>query len=241
MTKFSLAVAAITRTARRAAAAVAVFSALAVVAGAAQAQNRGQTDACTIYSNPDYLGASVSFQAGQEEPWYGSRWNDVVSSVRVAPGCELEVYEHVTFDGIKAVISRDTPYIGHAWNDRVSSSICRCTGRAWREDRDTRWGADRMVGRNASDAPRRLSSRDVACVAFSRSGYDGSWRAFRAGDRPVNLGRRLADNVSSVRVADGCVALLDVGETYKLYMDRDTDRLPTGADNSARSLDCFCR
>lgn len=241
MTRISRAAGAIMRTARVAASAIAVASVMVDAAGVAQAQNRGQAEACTIYSNPDYLGASVAFQAGQEEPWYGSRWNDVVSSVRVAPGCELEVFEHVTFEGIKAVISRDTPYIGHAWNDRVSSSICRCTGREWREDRDSRWGADRMVGRNANDAPRRLSSRDVACVAFSRSGYDGAWRAFRSGDKPVNLGRRLADNVSSVRVAEGCVALLDVGETYKLYVDRDTRNLPTGVDNATRSLDCFCR
>ncbi len=207
----------------------------------AEAQNRRGGDACTIYANPDYQGASVEFTAGQEEPWYGSRWNDAVSSVRVAPGCELEIFEHVTFNGIKAVISEDTRYVGHAWNDRISSSICRCSGRAWRRDRDQRWGAERMRGRDARDAPRRLRARDVACVAYGRAGFEGGWSAFRAGDQPVNLGRRLSDNVSSVKVANGCVALLDVGETYKLYIDRDSDSLPAGVDNAARSLDCFCR
>lgn len=213
---------------------------------AAQYRGRGY-GACIIYSNHNFEGVSLAFEPGQEEPWYGSAWNDVVSSVRVEPGCQLEVWEHVTFAGVKAVISEDTAFVGRYWNDRISSSICRCdAGRRGGRDRDDggfagRPPGDRMAGRDARDAPRRLRSNDIACVAYARPGYDGAWRAFRDSGREATLGRRLREQVSSLRVASGCAALVDIGETFKLYIDRDTRRFPADIDNVAESIDCFCQ
>lgn len=238
----------ITPRARRAVGAVArgllglaAVALLTVGAGPAEAQNRGGVgQSCTIYYHGDYRGASVEFRPGEEAPWYGSRWNDQVSSVRVAQGCELQIWEHVTFQGLRAVITRDTPYIGPAWNDRVSSSICRCQAPTLTGGR-TFGQEDLLFGRDSRDAPRQLSRRGLSCVLYQGANFDGPWRAFREADDRRRLGRRLRNDVSSVRVADGCVAMLDVGAPYKIFVDQDVAQFPIDLDNTAQSVDCFCR
>ncbi len=93
--------------------------------GGADAQYDG--DACLMFEHAGFNGEvlpmapdeQVSFRAGQF-------WNDRVSSVRVARGCTLVIYEHTRMDGDSAEVRRRIPNLGKGWNDRVSSAACFC-------------------------------------------------------------------------------------------------------------------
>ncbi|MDH4988941.1 hypothetical protein QEZ47_26205 [Aminobacter anthyllidis] len=61
---------------------------------------------------------SISFRAGRF-------WNDRVSSVRVAPGCTLVVYQHTGMQGASEEFDRNARSIG-GWNDQISSAECIC-------------------------------------------------------------------------------------------------------------------
>jgi hypothetical protein len=105
--------------------AILTVAASALMIGDTGAQYYG--DACLMFEHAGFGGEvlpmgpddQVSFQAGQF-------WNDRVSSVRVARGCSLVVYEHTRMEGDSAELPRRIPNLGKDWNDRISSAECFC-------------------------------------------------------------------------------------------------------------------
>jgi hypothetical protein len=53
-------------------------------------------------------------------------WNDFISSLTVKAGCRIKFYEHPCRTGNSVTYTRDTPWVGHYWNDKFSSVICLC-------------------------------------------------------------------------------------------------------------------
>jgi hypothetical protein len=69
----------------------------------------------------------VGNSAWSERP----RWNDVVSSAHVDPGCTLQVWEHAMAGGESHAWQGGrnglrVNYVGSRWNDRISSAACTC-------------------------------------------------------------------------------------------------------------------
>jgi hypothetical protein len=124
------------------------FVLLALAAGmapaAAQPLRSGpeRGGSCFLYEHRDMQGARmrlpntdrVSFarsdigsSAWRERP----RWNDVVSSAQVDPGCTLQVWEHAEGGGESHVWrggrnGLNVNYVGSRWNDRISAAACTC-------------------------------------------------------------------------------------------------------------------
>lgn len=48
--------------------------------------------------------------------------NDEISSISVPDGWMLVCFEHENFDGDYTIFRGDIPYVGDAWNDRISSA-----------------------------------------------------------------------------------------------------------------------
>lgn len=219
--------------------------------------------ACVIYEHEKFGGASFAFSPTGQSRGYSRQWNDKVSSVRVQRGCTLTLYEDRDFRGASKQFRGDVAFVGRDWNDRASSSECDCgrgqdggqRGDGRRADDNRRddgresiriGGLEIIIGTGKplrDTAPPRLSRGkrdDASCVVFRDEGYRGPWRAFRDGDDDRKLGRRLSDKVSSVRVARGCYAVIDIGREFKLFVDQDLDRFGRGADDRAQGVSCFC-
>lgn len=52
-------------------------------------------------------------------------WNDAISSVKVAPGCRINLFQHSHFRGLSNLYTYSTPNVG-AYNNAFSSLTCRC-------------------------------------------------------------------------------------------------------------------
>jgi hypothetical protein len=79
----------------------------------------------TIYEHRDFKGERRGVSTGRDA-FVGNLWNDVISSVRVKPGCVLNVWKHANYRGPQASFSGDVPYVGSSWNDEISSYTCSC-------------------------------------------------------------------------------------------------------------------
>ncbi|MEO1291221.1 MAG: hypothetical protein AAFV62_00095 [Pseudomonadota bacterium] len=201
---------------------------------------------CRIFIDTNYRGRYATIENNGVRPTFSARYNDQVSSIETTPNCRAVVYEHWYYRGRSAVIETSASVrSGDFWNDRISSMRCECGRDRDRvnrpvprySDKDNRDGLWNGVGR----AP-RVSRNGAACVLFSREGTDGFWRAFRDGEAEVKLGDALNQNVSSVRTARGCYALLDTHRDngrgiYLSGTHRDLRR----ASDKASTVSCLCR
>lgn len=80
---------------------------------------------CTLYEHANYAGGTYRLRPnGVAHALHG--FNDRASSARVSGSCTLELYEHDDHRGERRVVRQDTPELGNAWNDRVSSAKCLC-------------------------------------------------------------------------------------------------------------------
>ena len=199
--------------------------------GDSEPLEHGGGAACVVYDRRDFGGASLDMDPDQVYARLRN-WNDRVSSARVAPGCNLRMGEHWNFGGDDIDVIQDVRYLGSKWNNRASALACEC-GAGWRESRSAR----REQRRGAPPKP----SRDgAACVVFADDDFRGAWRAFERGDQERTLGRRLDQKVTSVQVAPGCVALLDVNRSYKLWIEQNVRRLGRAQNDRADTVSCFC-
>jgi hypothetical protein len=96
-----------------------------LMAGSANAQYDDDV-ACEMYEHNGYGGRVLPMRADQSISFRAGRfWNDRVSSVRVAPGCTLVVYQHTGMQGASEEFDRNARSIG-GWNDQISSAECVC-------------------------------------------------------------------------------------------------------------------
>ncbi|MEM6669710.1 MAG: hypothetical protein AAF661_10870 [Pseudomonadota bacterium] len=187
---------------------------------------------CEIYENADFRGDSYRMRDGEEALRFSSFWNNRVSSVRVARGCRLIGYDDFNGRGAERVFRDDVSYVGRDWNDRMSGAVCQC-GRS----------EARQQGRGD---PPSLRRRGSGCVAYARRNFEYSndssarWRHFVSDGDFEPLGRFLKDRVSSIRVAPGCTAMVDIGADYKIFVDRNVSNLGRVEDR-ADAIACSCR
>ncbi len=80
---------------------------------------------CTFYEHNDYGGASAQLNANEQVSFWGTSWDNKVSSVRVGGGCRLTGYTRALYNGRDETYSSDTPSVGDM-NDRISSAQCVC-------------------------------------------------------------------------------------------------------------------
>lgn len=216
---------------------VALVTGLSFGAPTADAQERG----CRIFEHVNFAGRAYAFSGRGDAPAYGAFWNNRVSSVQVDRGCRLTAWEGRGYRGAVRIFDPgDYTNAGRGWNDRISSSRCECGplrgGGGGGQDgfRQVDGGA---IGRGS---PPRLRRNGLACNFFADAGFQGPWRAYEAG-RGSSLGRRLSQQVSSVELANGCVAIVDVNRQYKLYIDQDIEAFPRGINDRAVEVFCECR
>ncbi len=179
----------------------------------------------TLYAGGDFSGRSETFHGDVERLAGTAVGNDTVSSVRVDPGCRLELFEHPDYGGTSTVLTGDVPDMRRTnlGNDRASSLRIDC-------------------GRGGYGTP-----YDRGGVTLFRDvDFRGRGETF---DRDVhNLGNTQVgnDTVRSVRVARGCRAVLyrhsDFrGESTVLTRDAETLRFTAVGNDAASSIEVNCR
>lgn len=228
----------------RAAFAAVVGAAALLASGPAAAQPVG----CALYEHANFRGQRVVLEDGAQAPRFGRFWNDRVSSVRVADGCRLEVFEHWDYRGFSVAYDGAVGYVGPRMNDRFSAARCECGRRAGGGG-----GGGGAGGRGPLEVPGGLASprgraelpelrpNRLACATFSEAGYRGGWRAFERGPDDYPLGRVLRGSLSSVRVADGCFLELSYGRDWKILFERNVSNLPGVFRENAQAVRCGCR
>lgn len=82
---------------------------------------------CTYFEHADFQGRRGRAGEGQVVAWVGREWNDLISSIECHPDCALEGFEHIDYGGERRRFPGRTPFVGPAWNDRISALrvICR--------------------------------------------------------------------------------------------------------------------
>lgn len=208
--------------------------------------------ACAVYADENFGGESRALYAG-ELMRVLERWNDRVSSVRVAPGCALELAEDLNFGGRREAIQADLPALGSYWNDRASSLACQCgaanngqyhSGGRY-QDGGTYIGDS--YGRNPNGygterAERRepLVRGGLACRIYNGNSFGGKAVTLRDGEKVERFGQRFEGKASSMQIAPGCAVVLDIGEPYKIWIDKDDVSFRGGLNNTALGAACYC-
>ena len=81
--------------------------------------------AAQLFVDRDYTGAYAELEEGdyniQHLSERDSVGNDTVSSLQVTAGYRVTVYTEADFGGDSTTFTADTPYVGDAFNDKISS------------------------------------------------------------------------------------------------------------------------
>lgn len=219
--------------ARRIALGAAAIGITIVSAGAAEAQD------CRLFGNSRFNGFNVSMNDGQGFSRLTGFLDRRVSSVGVRPGCSVTLFSGREYSGDSATFDASQERLPRDWNNRARSASCAC-GRG-RGDGGRGDGGRGDGDRGGRDRAPETSRNGAACIVFEDRRFGGRFRAFERGDRNERLGRRLRGDVSSVQVARGCTAILDVDRPYRIRIEGDTRRLPSAVDDRATSITCRCR
>ena len=76
----------------------------------------------TIYVDSNYKGAAVTLGVGNYPSLKGYKvGNDIISSMKVDPGCQCLAYIDENYRGAYRVFTGDVPYVGNDFNDKISS------------------------------------------------------------------------------------------------------------------------
>lgn len=89
------------------------------------AQSDGE---CLLFEHDGFRGRIMSMYAGEAVNLRSSQfWNDRVSSVDIARGCTLTMYEDTEMSGDVSDFEGRVPALKeYGWNDRMSSATCSC-------------------------------------------------------------------------------------------------------------------
>ncbi|MEO1329837.1 MAG: hypothetical protein AAFW46_09245 [Pseudomonadota bacterium] len=210
-------------------------------AGAATAQTPAA--ACLMYEDAEFRGRFGAFEPGDAVPRFGPFWNDRVSSVQVADGCRLRMFEHWDFGGQEVQFETDAAFVGRRFNDQFSAARCEC-GRAGRQGRDGGGQPERQrvaggLFGEGGDRPQARADR-FACVLSGEKDFRRAWRAIRPGGQVYELDKPLRGSVESIDIAPGCFAVFDVGETYKYFYDRPVNWIREPQRDKQRTVFCGC-
>lgn len=80
-----------------------------------------------MFEHPSFSGRALSMQPGEAIYNFADlyAWNDVVSSVKVTPGCRLTTYQHSRYRGWSQAFRSNAANVG-GYNDQFSSALCEC-------------------------------------------------------------------------------------------------------------------
>ena len=81
---------------------------------------------CIAFEHADFGGAQLPVQANSSIGFLPGFWNDRISSLTCAPGCEITTFEHANFRGRRQTWGGSVPFVGREWNDRISSIAIQC-------------------------------------------------------------------------------------------------------------------
>ncbi len=151
----------------------------------------GRTGA-VLYADEDFRGRS-EVVSGRDPDLRNNRvGNDGVSSVRIAPGCQITLYSDTDFRGQAAVLTFDTPSLAgtRLGNDYASSFEVSCGD-------DPRWDGRR------------------GAVVYRDADFRGQSEIFQKDDPELDGNRIGNDQISSLRVAPGCRVTLFADAGYR--------------------------
>lgn len=84
-----------------------------------------QQHSCVAYQRPDYRGESWGLAANKSTG--KSHISNKISGFKIRSGCYVQAYAGEDYTGRNRRFSGDTPYVGDAWNDVISSWRCICS------------------------------------------------------------------------------------------------------------------
>ncbi len=83
-----------------------------------------------FFADVNYTGASSCVSA--DSGWIGSAWNDRISSVKVAPGYRVTLFNDINFGGSSLALTGDEPnLVNRGFNDLTSSYRVATNGGSW--------------------------------------------------------------------------------------------------------------
>lgn len=187
-----------------------------------------------IYEHQDFRGDREEFGEGEVRDLRFTRFApDSASSIQLAPGCRVELFEHPDFQGRSTVLTRDeTDLRRERMNDNLSSFVLDC-GRGG--------GARPRPG-----AGRPGPGRDAGSVTiYEHQNFQGRSERFFEGEiADMNDTRLGGDVASSVQVDPGCRIVLFEhprfdGQSTVLSRDEEDLRRHRMNDNlSSFRIDC---
>src|SRR6478672_12339251 len=81
---------------------------------------------CIAFEHRDYKGHTMSATAGNGWKYVGGKWNDKISSFKIAGNCHVKVWQNRDYKGDHKVLRGNVRYVGDLWNDQASSWMCYC-------------------------------------------------------------------------------------------------------------------
>jgi uncharacterized protein len=80
---------------------------------------------CSLFRDRNFAGERIFINPNEQMSFWGTNWDNAVSSVRIAGNCRAVLYTRALFNGTDQRFSSDTASLGEA-NDRASSAQCIC-------------------------------------------------------------------------------------------------------------------
>jgi uncharacterized protein len=80
---------------------------------------------CTIYRDENFSGESVLINPNEQVSFWGTNWDNTLSSARMGPGCQMTGFTRALYNGRDEVYSGEIAGVGEM-NDRISSVRCVC-------------------------------------------------------------------------------------------------------------------
>lgn len=202
-----------------------------------------------VYAGGDYTGRSETFHGDVEDMGRTEIGNDQVSSARVAPGCQLIVFEHQGFRGRATVLTGDVPDFRRTdiGNDRVSSLRVECGGPGYGQPGYGQPGYGQPgYGQPGYGQPGYQDPRNRGGVTlFNDADFRGREETFYDDVHDLGGTRIGSDAAGSVRVAPGCRAILYRDRGFRgqsAVVTGDVSSLkftPVGTDSvSSIEVDC---
>ena len=158
-----------------------VFALSCLVAPAAHAQGQFGNVGLTMFADPNFGGRSASLRVDTPD-FAAIGMNDLVSSVRSAPGERWELCEHANYQGRCVIVTGADPDLGRRGLDKAISS------------------ARRVSGGRGQQPPGQSSGNGLQL--FSREGFRGQSRSFTDAEADLRT-VEFNDLARSVRVAPG--------------------------------------
>ncbi len=161
---------------------------------------QGVAEAMVLHEHQDFRGDREVFAEGEVRDLRSTRFPaDAASSIQLAQGCRVVLYEHPDHQGRSAVLTQDEADLRRVeMNDNLSSFVLEC------------FGNDRP-GRPGTVQPTRPDRNPGKVTIFEHQNFRGRSEAFFEGEIANMTDTRLgADVASSVRIEGNCrIALFE--------------------------------